>query len=223
MNCPKCNNEVREGAAFCTECGSKIETKEEFIFCEECGSKLEKGSLFCTECGTKVGDTPKKEEKKETKKETKKEIKKDVVLCSGCGTELEKGSLFCTECGTKVGETPKKEEKKETKKEAKPAKKEKSEDGHTATLTVSRKKSIKGCAITFHVLVDGVKVGDLKNGASVTTELTEGVHKVTISTIDKDTDQPVEVTKDRNSIEILTVAKMGLVAAKADIVDVIFK
>lgn len=219
MNCPNCNNEIKEGAAFCTECGSKIEKQEEFIFCEECGAKLTEGSLFCSECGTKIGEKPKKEEKKETKKEVKKDA------CSKCGAELEKGSLFCTECGTKVGETPKKEEKKEIKESKKNSttKKEKSTDEHTATLTVTRKKSIKGCAITFHVLVDGVKVGDLKNGTSITCELTEGIHKVTISTIDKDTDQPVEVTKDRNSIEILTVAKMGLVAAKADIVDIIFK
>ena len=169
MNCPKCNNEIIKGALFCTECGTKIEKKEEFVFCEECGNKLSKDNSFCPQCGIKVGTTPKKEEKK-VKKETKKET-----------------------------------------------------DVHTATLIVSRKKSFKGCAITFHVLVDGVKVGDLKNGASITYELPEGIHKITISTVDKDTDQPVEVTKDRNSIEIITVAKMGLVAAKASIEDIIFK
>lgn len=183
MNCPKCNNKLVEGASFCTECGTKIEKQEEFIFCEECGNKLSKDSSFCTECGTKVGATPKKEEKKVEKKTEQEEVKEDKKV----------------------------------------VKKEKSNDVHTATLIVSRKKSFKGCAITFHVLVDGVKVGDLKNGASITYELTEGIHKVTISTVDKDTDQPVEVTKDRNSIEIITVAKMGLVAAKASIEDIIFK
>ena len=249
MNCPKCKKEIKYDDIFCTECGTKIEKKEEGIFCSECGNKLSKGSLFCTECGTKVGEAKpvvKKEvkkniircaaceaeleegslfctecgtkvgekPKKDEKKEMKKEIKKDVVICPGCGAELDKASAFCTECGTKV-------ETKDSKKIS-TTKKEKSSSEHTATLTVSRKKSIKGCAISFHVLVDGVKVGDLKNGASITYELTEGIHKVTISTIDKDTDQPIEVTKDRNSIEIITVAKMGLVAAKADIVDVIF-
>ena len=254
MICPKCNKKIEDGSIFCTECGSKIEVKEEVFYCEECGNKLKKGSAFCTECGTKVGTKVKEE---------KKEIKKDIIKCVKCGAELAKDSAFCTECGTKVGieETKeKKEEVKETKKtstkkkteefkcpgcgaelakdstfctecgtkvENKTIKKEetkseKKDSGHTATLTVTRKKTIKGCAIPFHVLVDGVQIGDLKNGQSITYELTEGIHKVTISTIDKDTDQPVEVTKDRNSIEILTIAKMGLVAAKADIVDIIF-
>ena len=204
MICPKCNKKIEDGSIFCTECGSKIEVKEEVFYCEECGNKLKKGSAFCTECGTKVGTKVKEE---------KKEIKKDIIKCVKCGAELAKDSTFCTECGTKVeNKTIKKEETKSEKKDS----------GHTATLTVTRKKTIKGCAIPFHVLVDGVQIGDLKNGQSITYELTEGIHKVTISTIDKDTDQPVEVTKDRNSIEILTIAKMGLVAAKADIVDIIF-
>lgn len=208
MICPKCNKEIEEGSIFCTECGSKIEVKEEVFYCEECGNKLKKGSAFCTECGTKVGTKVKEE-----KKEIKKEVKKDIIKCVKCGAELAKDSTFCTECGTKV------ENKTIKKEETKP---EKKDSGHTATLTVTRKKTIKGCAVPFHVLVDGVQIGDLKNGQSITYELTEGIHKVTISTIDKDTDQPVEVTKDRNSIEILTIAKMGLVAAKADIVDIIF-
>lgn len=210
MICPNCNNEIEEGSVFCSECGSKIVKKEEVVFCGECGKKLTKGSSFCTECGAKVG-TEQKVVKESKKTSTKKKI--DEFKCSKCGIELTKDSSFCTECGTKV--------ESDTSKTV--SKKKKEKNTHTATLTVTRKKSIKGCAITFHVLVDGVKVGDLKNGTSISCEVEEGIHKVTISTVDKDTDQPIEVTKDRNSIEILTVAKMGLIAAKADIVDIIFK
>lgn len=222
MKCLNCGFELSQNAKFCTECGAKVEEKKEEVkYCENCGNAILSDALFCSECGTKVGNNPL--EKKE------KEEKKDIPKCPTCNAELEVGSLFCAECGAKIENSTK---KKTTKKEVKEDKKEtkkikeneecKSENVHTATLTVSRKKSFKGCAVPFHVLLDGVKVGDLKNGASVTCEVEEGIHKVTISTIDKDTDQPIEVTKERNSIEILTVAKMGLVAAKADIVDIIF-
>lgn len=222
MKCLNCGAELDNEAKFCIECGSKVEEKKDIVYCENCGNPMSKDSLFCSECGTKVeSDSLEKEENKE---------KKDIPKCPNCNAELEVGSLFCTECGAKIEKsTKKKTTKKETKEEKKETKKNKekeeskSETVHTATLIVSRKKSIKGCAIPFHVLLDGVKVGDLKNGTSVTCEVEEGIHKVTISTIDKDTDQPIEVTKDRNSIEIFTVAKMGLVAAKADIVDIIFK
>lgn len=221
MKCLNCGAELGNEAKFCTECGTKVEERKDIIYCENCGNPMSKGSLFCSECGTKVGDNSlEKEENKE---------KKDIPKCPNCNAELEVGSLFCTECGAKIEKSNKKKTtKKETKEDKKETKKikedeeRKSENVHTATLIVSRKKSFKGCAVPFHVLLDGVKVGDLKNGASVSCEVEEGIHKVTISTIDKDTDQPIEVTKERNSIEILTVAKMGLVAAKADIVDIKF-
>lgn len=225
MKCSKCGFELSEDAKFCTECGTKVEDKKDSIFCENCGSKMNKDSLFCSECGTKVGSAT---------VEVKKEIKKNVPKCPNCDVELEVDSMFCPECGTKIEKgskktTKKKEEvveKEETTEKAEKVdskKTKKTDNNHTATLTVTRKKTIKGCAITFHVLVDGVKVGDLKNGTSISCEVEEGIHKVTISTVDKDTDQPIEVTKDRNSIEIITIAKMGLIAAKADIVDVVFK
>jgi len=163
--------------------------------CLNCGTELNNDAKFCTECGSKI-------------------VKKDnLIYCENCGNPMPKDSLFCSECGTKVGNSKEGTLKKENMK---------NKNIHTATLIVSRKKSIKGCAVPFHVLLDGIKVGDLKNGASVSCEVEVGIHKVTISTIDKDTDQPIEVTNDRNSIEILTVAKMGLVAAKADIIDIKF-
>lgn len=52
MNCPKCNNPLREGAKFCTSCGTKIQTAS---LCPKCGATLKEGAKFCTSCGERLG------------------------------------------------------------------------------------------------------------------------------------------------------------------------
>ena len=51
MMCKNCGNELVEGAKFCMECGTKVETE---LVCAECGMKLPLNAKFCMECGTKV-------------------------------------------------------------------------------------------------------------------------------------------------------------------------
>jgi class 3 adenylate cyclase/tetratricopeptide (TPR) repeat protein len=46
MKCPKCQVEIREGAKFCNECGTKLEKA-----CRNCGSNNPAGSKYCDECG----------------------------------------------------------------------------------------------------------------------------------------------------------------------------
>ena len=46
MKCPKCQAENREGAAFCKECGNRLEVE-----CPECGNANSPGSKFCDKCG----------------------------------------------------------------------------------------------------------------------------------------------------------------------------
>lgn len=54
MKCPSCGADIDDDAAFCTECGTRIEkTEPAFVFCSNCGNKEEAGAKFCTECGTK--------------------------------------------------------------------------------------------------------------------------------------------------------------------------
>ena len=59
MNCPKCNNPLREGAKFCTKCGEKIAQVAQSTTsnaCPQCGATLREGAKFCTKCGCKVGN-----------------------------------------------------------------------------------------------------------------------------------------------------------------------
>ena len=65
MKCENCGNEVREGAKFCSKCGSNIleqqedhsgkhnvhETKTEKR-CVNCGNVLREESKFCPKCGS---------------------------------------------------------------------------------------------------------------------------------------------------------------------------
>ena len=61
MNCPKCNNPLREGAKFCTKCGERIVQPAQSTTanaCPQCGAPLREGAKFCTKCGCKVGNAP---------------------------------------------------------------------------------------------------------------------------------------------------------------------
>lgn len=53
MFCPNCGSKLPEDAAFCSECGAKIQTSTPGL-CKVCGAKLQEGAEFCIECGTAV-------------------------------------------------------------------------------------------------------------------------------------------------------------------------
>ena len=46
MNCPRCNAEIIEGAAFCTACGSPVKNT-----CPACSFEMPANAKFCTNCG----------------------------------------------------------------------------------------------------------------------------------------------------------------------------
>ena len=48
MNCPYCNNPVKEGALFCTECGKRLPQKR---VCPHCGKTYESVTTICPFCG----------------------------------------------------------------------------------------------------------------------------------------------------------------------------
>ncbi|MCR5507338.1 MAG: substrate-binding domain-containing protein [Lachnospiraceae bacterium] len=56
INCPNCGNPVKDQAAFCTKCGTKLDSLNtghvaQGGFCTNCGSPLEPEAEFCTKCG----------------------------------------------------------------------------------------------------------------------------------------------------------------------------
>ncbi|MBF0474599.1 MAG: AAA family ATPase [Deltaproteobacteria bacterium] len=50
MLCPQCQSDNRDGAKFCSECGTKFAQ-----ICTNCQAQLRSGAKFCDECGHKVG------------------------------------------------------------------------------------------------------------------------------------------------------------------------
>ncbi|HWQ03692.1 MAG TPA: zinc ribbon domain-containing protein [Candidatus Nitrosotenuis sp.] len=72
--CPQCGARLKNGATFCTKCGSRFEAQEEAVeeveetyaqtevlagppgplLCSQCGAAVEPGDQFCGECGAAV-------------------------------------------------------------------------------------------------------------------------------------------------------------------------
>ncbi len=50
MKCPNCNNDSKDTAKFCEECGTRL-----IVVCGSCGTELSPTAKFCSECGTPTG------------------------------------------------------------------------------------------------------------------------------------------------------------------------
>lgn len=90
-------------------------------------------------------------------------------------------------------------------------------------LTISREKRIMGFALSFNVFVDGVNLGSLKNGKSLTCQVGVGSHEILIKCVEKDVKQSINVLANNHSIEVITYARIGVLAAVAEIKDIIYK
>lgn len=53
LACAACGAPLRDGAAFCINCGVKVKTAAAPA-CESCGVPLRDGAVFCINCGAKV-------------------------------------------------------------------------------------------------------------------------------------------------------------------------
>ena len=83
-----------------------------------------------------------------------------------------------------------------------------------AKLKVIREKRFVGMAIRFSVLVDGKKIGDLKNGVTLSCEVGSGKHVLKITSLEKDLVQEINVDESCNGIEVSVSLGIGILAAR---------
>ena len=73
--CPKCSNDLPDGAAKCPSCGYSAASP-----CPHCGAKLPDMDIkFCPECGKPL-----------------------IKTCPSCSSRIDGSPKFCPECGTKL-------------------------------------------------------------------------------------------------------------------------
>src|SRR6266705_5875269 len=99
--CPRCNGEVKPGAAFCMHCGSSLSaaavaataTPSQPLThpCPACRTEVPADSAFCTNCGqstrvpaTAAAATP------------------APSFCTNCGHQNAPGTNFCAGCGSSL-------------------------------------------------------------------------------------------------------------------------
>ncbi len=70
-----------------------------------------------------------------------------LITCTECGASVSDKAAACTQCGAPLQE---------------------------ATVTLHRKKAFGGSAMTWHVTVDGIQVGSLRSGQSITVSRPSG-------------------------------------------------
>lgn len=96
--CPNCKAEVRAGAEFCTECGSRMPvavveeirrgfgtSDAETFGCPHCGNEIPVASVYCPYCGQEVNNF-----------NTNRKVKK--YICPNCGQPNDINSRFCSYC-----------------------------------------------------------------------------------------------------------------------------
>ena len=70
--------------------------------------------------------------------------------------------------------------------------------------------------------MDGEEIGSLSNGKSYDCKVSKGIHTVTLKSTEKDVVE--EVTLDEHKeVELQIVAKIGLIAARPFIKEIIYR
>lgn len=124
------------------------------------------------------------------------------MYCLKCGTELSFNTKYCQNCGEP---TPLSDETK------------------VGKINVIREKKMFGFAISFSVYVDDTLLGQLNNNSKLSTDIALGEHKITFKSTEKDVIQEVTLSEEKKEVNIYIVPKMGLIAAKPSIKEIIYK
>ena len=98
--CSKCGAKAAKGAAFCNQCGGKVDevvTLPVVYACSQCGAPSKAGVAFCNQCGGKIeANTP-------APVPAPAPAPAPANVCSQCGAQLRPGAAFCNQCGNKIG------------------------------------------------------------------------------------------------------------------------
>ena len=95
--CPRCNETVNPGAAFCNHCGSSLSpqvitstaatAQPTTIHCSVCQAEVPANNAFCTNCGHNMHEP----------------IAPAIPFCTNCGHQNTPGVHFCANCGNQLG------------------------------------------------------------------------------------------------------------------------
>ena len=100
--CPRCNGEVRPGAAFCMHCGSALSTPAVMTAppppathpCPACHAQVPVESAFCVHCGHNM------------RAPAPQMAPAASAVCTNCGRQNAPGLRFCANCGSSLSATP---------------------------------------------------------------------------------------------------------------------
>lgn len=122
--------------------------------------------------------------------------------CLKCGIKLNLDAKFCPECGEPTPLT---------------------DDNKTGNINIIREKKLFAFAIPFSVYIDDTLIGELKNGTTLSTNIAIGSHKLLLKSTEKDVIQDIILTEDKKEANIYIIPKMGLIAARPHIKEIVYK
>lgn len=94
--CPRCNEKVNPGAAFCNHCGSALQTVAASAtpaqpltrHCPACQAEVPASNAFCSNCGQNLQAAS---------------AAPVSAFCTNCGQKNAPGVRFCASCGNQLG------------------------------------------------------------------------------------------------------------------------
>src|SRR5438874_5148090 len=94
--CPRCNEKVNPGAAFCNHCGSALQTVAASAtpaqpltrHCPACQAEVPASNAFCNNCGQNLQAAS---------------AAPVSAFCTNCGQKNAPGVRFCASCGNQLG------------------------------------------------------------------------------------------------------------------------
>ncbi|MDY7079528.1 MAG: zinc ribbon domain-containing protein [Chloroflexota bacterium] len=127
--CPNCGSRQPDGAAFCDDCGAKLEEAAPVATppvatppqptptvaamattCSVCGASVIPGEAFCDNCGAALGPAAPAPASYATVPAPPPSAAApppvSVLVCPNCSAQLEPGSNFCDMCGASVSAVP---------------------------------------------------------------------------------------------------------------------